>query len=592
MFIVFVGLLFFGVATFLSFWARGVTPFSTFPRPVRVVAGVACYLLSLLCFASTSYVFVGADETLHLKKVYGGSSLVGGRIVAADGEKGFQANVVPPGFHLWPLIRVVYGVEALPVVEIPAGFYGRITTKDGEPLPEGAIMADTWSDEEFGRMLDAAYFLGHGGQKGLQSSVLKPGKYRLNLYLFKVEYGNGREMVVYDQDGMRRQDAGAVDTRITEVPAGFVAVVKSNFTEGGRACAEKVEATARIEGALSAPLVPRGCKGIWREPLFPGAYFLNHDALTTVFVDTRVQAWEYKGGFTKRSIDLTISMDGTIQQVPRSEEMRFEEGYADKAVFVKVEGWDVPQELRVVVQISPENAPIVVASVGGLKEVEDRVLTPTIRSIVRNVVGSEISYAGPDGSPQHRQTRVLDLIENRLILEQNIEHLVSIEGRKAGVDVKEVRFGEPAIPPELLVTRQREQLSQQLKATFEKERDAQDQRVQTEKAKATADKQGELVQAQIEVQVSEQYMQRRTNEGQADRDYLVALAAGQKAQAEVLGQDRVVMLQLADKFLTTLSEHPELVKMVEKLVPQTVVTGGADLAGAAAVLGGVIGKRE
>src|SRR5262249_59180638 len=60
---------------------------------------------------------------------------------------------------------------------------------------------------------------------------------------------------------------------------------------------------------------------------------------------------------------------------------------ADRAVFVKMEGWDVPLELRVVAQVSPTEASCVVAGVGSLKEVEDRVLTPSIRAIVRDVAG-------------------------------------------------------------------------------------------------------------------------------------------------------------------------------------------------------------
>ena len=43
--------------------------------------------------------------------------------------------------------------------------------------------------------------------------------------------------------------------------------------------------------------------------------------------------------------------------------------------------------LRVVAQVSPTEASCVVASVGTLKEVEDRVLTPSIRAITRDVAG-------------------------------------------------------------------------------------------------------------------------------------------------------------------------------------------------------------
>jgi hypothetical protein len=110
-----------------------------------------------------------------------------------------------------------------------------------------------------------------------------------------------------------------------------------------------------------------------------------------------VQTWEYRGGFTKRIIDLAIDQQGNLRQTERSVTEAVPKDAADRAVLVKVEGWDIPLELRALVQVSPENAPIVVGSVGGLADIEDRILTPSIRSIVRNVTGSSIRAPERDG---------------------------------------------------------------------------------------------------------------------------------------------------------------------------------------------------
>ena len=56
-----------------------------------------------------------------------------------------------------------------------------------------------------------------------------------------------------------------------------------------------------------------------------------------------------------------------------------------------------------------------------------------------------------------------------------------------------MRLGEPAIPPELLVAVRREQLATQLAKAFIQEQAAQEKRVDSEKAKATADQQGNAV---------------------------------------------------------------------------------------------------
>lgn len=547
------------------------------------VTGVVSIAVGLFLLASTSFVYIDANSVGHLKRIYAFQELPPGRIIALSGQKGPQAQILGPGFHFMPLVRVLYQVEEFPVIKVPEGYYGEIVAVDGKPMPDGMFIAPKIADELMASMLTAETFLTKGGFKGPQETVLKPGEHRLNRYLFKVR------VQAYDA---RRDD----DTRATLIPAGHVGVVKSNVTKPGVSCVEEeVKASDLVEGALSVPLVPRGCVGIWREALLPGAYYLNRKAYQVTLVDTRVKTWEYKGGFTKRIIDLSVDQQGNIKQNERSEPQPVPEEAADKAVFVKVEGWDIPQELRVLVQVNPKNAPIVVGAVGGLEEIENRILTPVIRSIVRNVAGSEIEVPDPNDPTKmiRRKTEVLDLIENREALEQNIEDAVKREGRKAGVEIQEIRLGEPAVPPELLVQRLREQLADQLQKAYERETIAQGKRIETEQARATANEQPRLVEAQIAVQVANQREAERAALGRAERQFLEELARGQKAQADVLGQDRVALLQALDKTLATLEAKPELVRLIPRLVPHTMVSGGGGdggLSGAAAILSGVMGR--
>ncbi len=160
------------------------------------------------------------------------------------------------------------------------------------------------------------------------------------------------------------------------------------------------------------------------------------------------------------------------------------------------------------------------------------------------------------------------------------------EGLKAGVDIQQIRLGEPAIPPELLISRQREQLAQQLAIAYQRETESQAKRIETEQARATANEQPRLVESQIAVQVAQQREAERAALGRAERQYLEELARGQLAQANVLGQDRVALLQALEKTLSTLERKPELVGLISKLVPNTVVSGsGNGFEGAAAILG-------
>jgi len=114
------------------------------------------------------------------------------------------------------------------------------------------------------------------------------------------------------------------------------------------------------------------------------------------------------------------------------------------------------------------------------------------------------------------------------------------------------------------------------------------ERIAKANAEATAEQQGELVRAEIGVQVAGQYKEQQLLRGEADRNYLEQVAKGQEAQAEVLGQDLVAKLKMMELVLA----NPEALEHLGKLVPQILVTtsegasGIGSLEGAMAVLAG------
>ncbi len=542
-------------------------------------------LVILFALASTSFVYVPDGYSAHLFRVYMGRSLPPGKIVAASGENGPQARILAPGLHIEPLINVLYDVDtSRPELEVPQGKVGILTARDGAVLRFGQTFADPFVPELGNKMLEAEVFLTNGGQRGQQLSILTPGRYRLNNYLWEVEL---------------------IDA--VEVSAGLVGVVKSNVhaaVDFGTLKADKPENcattgggdSARGEQHIDAPIVPVGCIGIWAKPLQPGKYYLNQNAFTIIEVDTRAQVWTYGGGYTRAQISLTVDAKGEIVQKRTETVVPVDKDFADGAVFLKMEGWDVPLELRVIAQVGPQDAACVVAGIGTLKQIEDRVLTPSIRAITRDVAGGTYEVTEPkmdengrpvldaEGKPTimtvNRPTRVLDLINQRPLIESEIERRIRPEGRKSCVTIREVRLGEPAIPPELLVAVRREQLATQLAKAFIQEQAAQQQRVTSEKAKATADQQAELVKSEIEVQRSVQLAQAARNAGQGDRDKLSAIAEGQKKQMEVLGLDATVKLRQFELVLQFAQQHPEVVAAMfnnaHKFVPQITVGQGSE----------------
>ncbi len=511
------------------------------PVPLLAIKGVGITVmggLALTSFVLISTVIIDQNSVGHLKRIYFGSALPDGRVIAQRGEQGLQADILGPGFHIIPFGNLIFEIEQLPLVNIPEGRTGLLVSRDGQPLPNGQFISTIFTQDDLMELLNARNFLEKGGQRGPQQPVLTPGSYRLNRYLFEVTL---------------------VDA--LDVPRGSVAVIKSNVNERNDC------QSLPLETAMNQ-LVDKGCAGVQREPLMPNRYYLNTIAYNQTIIPTAVQTWSYRGGFESRRIDLTVDGQGNITQIAIPFNEPVPESAADRAIITNIEGWRVPLEVRVLIQVNPLDAALVVSSVGSLDEVLAKIGTPTLRSVVRNVTGSA-------------DRKVLDLINQRQQLEELVQVALGRELAKAGVTLREVRFGDPVIPPELLVTRQREQLATQLETTYEQERQAQIKRAEVERARAEAGEQGRLVTAEFDVRISEQNREQLRLQGEGEKLKLVEIANGQQAQVNVLGRESALQLAMLREILLAAVQNPAIVK-----VPTVMVNGGSSsLEGAAAVLG-------
>jgi hypothetical protein len=541
--------------------ALGMMRSGALPKLVSGIAGAVCLLIGTSLFVSTSYVNIGENNIATKTRVYGGQDLPTGKIIALGGQKGPQADIIGPGFKFIPGVNFIYNVDDRhTVLTIPEGKYGMLIAKDGRPLRDEQFIADKWPVDAEEKMLDATYFLTNGGQKGPQLNVLKPAKYRINPFLWDVQ--------IFDS---------------LDVPTGSVTVIRSNVqTASDAICeagvdlsklstnvdSETEEALAVNTNAISTPIVPNGCIGVWAKPLLPGRYYMNVKAYIPTNIPTRLTTWKYMGGYEKRTITLNVDSKGNIEQKSDSNTVNMPDDAADEAVIIRSEGWEFPVEVRAVIQVSPENAPIVVATIGDLTKVENNIATPTIRDAMRTI----------GGNPERK---VMDFVNNRDSIIGEAERKVALELAKTGVSLRELRLGEAAIPPELMVATLREQLADQLKSTYAKEQEAQTQRIEVEAERAKADQQHMLVTAQLERDAAEYQKERAKLQGEGERDRLIEIAKGQREQTNVLGAEFVANLRMAEMLVNAAVLNPDIVK-----VPLVSVTGsGSSLEGAAAVLG-------
>ena len=89
--------------------------------------------------------------------------------------------------------------------------------------------------------------------------------------------------------------------------------------------------------------MPQGCKGVWADLLSPNDYYLNRDAYDVTLVSTRVTALEFKGGFTRRYIDLKVDSKGDFTQSERTQSFA-QPNDLRSAINTKIEGWEIEQE--------------------------------------------------------------------------------------------------------------------------------------------------------------------------------------------------------------------------------------------------------
>src|SRR5207253_378623 len=121
-------------------------------------------------------VLIQARQVGIVIKKFSTRSLPAGRLIALDGEAGYQADTLPPGLHFgyW---RWQYRLIKAPVLTVPQGEIALVIAADGAPIPAERILGKAVECDSF---QNARQFLLNGGEKGRQIGILTAGTYRIN----------------------------------------------------------------------------------------------------------------------------------------------------------------------------------------------------------------------------------------------------------------------------------------------------------------------------------------------------------------------------------------------------------------------------
>ena len=93
---------------------------------------VGFFILLLLAKSLLGIVVIGEMQVGVVAKKFASRSLAPGRLVALEGEAGYQADTLAPGWHffLWPW---QYSVTKESVIIVPQGEIGLVVANGGEP---------------------------------------------------------------------------------------------------------------------------------------------------------------------------------------------------------------------------------------------------------------------------------------------------------------------------------------------------------------------------------------------------------------------------------------------------------------------------
>jgi len=278
----------------------------------------------------------------------------------------------------------------------------------------------------------------------------------------------------------------------------------------------------------ASKLVDKGQRGIWRTPLIPDQYYdYSHtDAYQVTIVRYTAGEGQRTGGSEEREIMVRTS-----------------------------DGFTFPVDVRVVYEIEPKNAPLLVANVNddqtGLRDVMNSAVRATFRNNAQAV-------------------KALDYVKQRKEQEDQSKKMLQAKLADIGVTVTDVQIGDVGDEKSLgnlLKTQMDREIALQEQETFQEQQRAAEQRKQLTKTEQEAEEEKRLATAAYEVKIAEQEREK------------VIIAAGAEAEAVKIKAEAQANAyrQIAEQIGSGNAALIELLKIVGEsgieITPRVMVVG-------------------
>jgi uncharacterized membrane protein YqiK len=571
--------------------------------------------LVVVWFILRGFTLVRDDDVGIVTRKMFGPTLPQGQIIATKGEVGVQADILMPALY-WR-IPIIWKIERAPVTKIKPGSIGVVESIEGKPIPTGRLLADEVLCNSF---QDAKAFLNNGGCKGPQVDTLRPGTYRINTKVFKIQEVPAtvvaREQVgvaialdgiplpsgfnvapeptgdhKHFQDGqafIRNQGYRGpqletlqpgeyyINPRLFEVamsevaviPPGYVAVIISSVgkeLEKPQHEAPPVSATPTLGQPLHEPaetplITSKSERGILVEPIAPGKYNLNRIAYRAEMVPTSAITidWAEKN-IIRETKPFAIGSRESVESVKVSEFFTY-----SQLKFTSKDGFQLEVEVRLIIRIPPANAPYVIARFGTVTNLIEQVAHPLIDSSFRNEAGDRAA---------------MDFVHSRSTIQSAALEKVRKEFICYHVEVQGLLIAYIKVDEKLLETQTKKEIAVQQQQQYEQEAKAQERRIAVAEKTARADKQMDVITAKLSIDIATDKAEAFRKEAEGIRDATKTkadglsyeaqkvgegTAAAYKAQTDVLGPERIAAIKLIQ----------EIAAGKVTITPNVLVAGG------------------
>lgn len=568
------------------------------------------------------------DEVGILTKNMSGKKMPEGQIIARENEIGIQARTLMPGLY-WKM-PVIWSISKVPVVAIDIASIGVVDSIDGQPLPKGRVLGD---EVECNQFQDATMFLANQGKKGPQVAILRPGTYRINTKLFKVTKYNATRIgdntigIVVAKDGVplpsgyiiapkaMNADGTEADHKfyqngqlfidrngyrgpqldtlqpglyyinpllfevkaeyVAEVMPGYVAVIRSNVGlelehshQGPRDVGHEGRLTGPIHEDVEKILITdKHARGIWQDPIAPGKYNLNTIAFTAYQVPTSAVTIDWA---TEPKIGTEIQGVKAIESKDEGVLYHF-----DPLKVTSKDGFQLEVNVRMVIRIQPANAAYIIARFGSVVNLIDQIVHPLIDSSFRNKAGEK---------------KAIDFFQSRTDLQtEALTHAKQVFS-DYNVEAQNLLIAYINIPKELLDTQTKKEIANQQQAQYDQEAMAQEKRIAVMEKSSRADKQKDVIDAKLSIEINNDRAEAKVKEADGDRRSIVLRAQGTKESTILVADGNAYQSQIEGKGIAEAYESQKealgqqnvaIIKLIQEIaagkiqiVPQVLVGGG------------------